>query len=184
MSVGWRPGTIAGVWWRALTSLPDDRGAFMEVWRSTWGDASPGPGPLDIRQANLSRSRPGVLRGLHLHRRQADLWVVLDGRAFIALVDLRPAIAGTGVLSVETVDADPGTAVYLPAGVAHGFYAHDGISLLYFVTSEYDGSDELGFAWHDADAGVPWPDPSPIVSARDTSAPSLAQLLGRLRSER
>jgi dTDP-4-dehydrorhamnose 3,5-epimerase-like enzyme len=55
------------------------------------------------------------------------------------------------------------------------------------VTNEYDGSDELGFAWDDPAVGVPWPavsatsDGRPIVSPRDASNPSLAELVARLR---
>jgi dTDP-4-dehydrorhamnose 3,5-epimerase-like enzyme len=71
--------------------------------------------------------------------------------------------------------------------VAHGFLALESLQLLYLVTNEYDGSDELGFAWNDPTIRVPWPlvratrDGRPIVSNRDASNPSLAELLARLR---
>jgi dTDP-4-dehydrorhamnose 3,5-epimerase len=135
-----------------------------------------------MRQANLSRSDARVLRGLHLHRHQADLWVIAEGHAFVALVDVRPLLAGTGGPRVEALDASPGDTLYLPAGVAHGFYARDPITLVYLVTNEYDGTDELGFAWDDPQAAVPWPDREPILSGRDASAPSLAELIERLRA--
>jgi dTDP-4-dehydrorhamnose 3,5-epimerase len=141
----------------------------------------PGTSRPTMRQVNLSRSEERVLRGLHVHRRQADLWVVADGHPFIALIDLRGAISGTGAVEIETVDARPGDAFYLPAGVAHGFYARDPLTLIYFVTNEYDGTDELGFRWDDPAVAVAWPDPDPIVSERDASAPSLAELLAGLR---
>jgi dTDP-4-dehydrorhamnose 3,5-epimerase len=174
----WSPGRIESVFRRSVTFHPDGRGSFGELWRDSWtaplGDA--------MRQANLSRSAPHVLRGLHYHRRQADLWVVVDGHPFIALVDVRPAVAGSGSPVVETIDAGPGDAFYLPAGVAHGFYARDAITLVYLVTNEYDGSDELGFAWDDPEAAVSWPDRDPILSSRDAAAPSLADLLAELRA--
>ena len=75
----------------------------------------------------------------------------------------------------------PGDAFYLPSGVAHGFYARDPITLIYLVTNECDGSDELGFAWDDPDVAVPWPDRSPILSPRDASAPPLRKLIDSLR---
>ena len=54
-------------------------------------------------QANLSTSAPGVLRGLHFHRRQLDHWIVARGRAFVALVDVRPMLADpTAAPGVET----------------------------------------------------------------------------------
>jgi dTDP-4-dehydrorhamnose 3,5-epimerase len=156
----------------------------MELWRDAWTrDLDPGAGAAAMQQANLSRSAPRVLRGLHVHRRQADLWVVADGHPLVALVDLRPAIAGTGAPVAVTELAAPGEAFYLPAGVAHGFYATDAIALVYLVTNAYDGSDELGFRWDDPDAAIPWTDPDPILSPRDAEAPALGALLARMIAE-
>ena len=76
--------------------------------------------------------------------------------------------------------------VVIPAGVAHGFLALDQLELIYLVTNEFDGSDELGFAWDDPAVGVPWPtvagtpDGRPILSDRDRSNPSLADLVAGL----
>ncbi len=83
----WQSTLIESVLTRSVTFSSDGRGAFGELWRNSWTAG------LDLRftQANLSISRSGVLRGLHFHERQTDLWVVLEGRAFVALVDLRLA---------------------------------------------------------------------------------------------
>lgn len=175
---GWTPGRIPGVLRRSIAFYADERGSFGELWREAWTYPLDGP----MRQANLSRSAAGVLRGLHLHRRQADLWIVTEGRPFIALVDVRPMLAAGSSPLVETIEAGPGDGVYLPPGVAHGFYAREALTLLYLVTTEYDGSDELGFAWDDPTAAIPWPDGEPILSARDATAPNLAALVERLRS--
>jgi dTDP-4-dehydrorhamnose 3,5-epimerase len=141
-------------------------------------------------QANLSTSAAGVLRGLHLHRRQLDYWVVADGRAWVALVDARPLLDGSGARPiVETRELEADATVSIPAGVAHGFLALETLALVYLVTAEYDDTDELGFAWDDPLAAVPWPvvpgqaDGRPILSGRDRSNPSLADLVGRLRAE-
>ena len=75
----------------------------------------------------------------------------------------------------------------IPTGVAHGFLALEPLELVYLVTNEFDGSDELGFAWDDPAVAVPWPavsatpDGNPILSDRDQSNPSLAELVARLR---
>lgn len=172
---GWQRCRLEGVWRRRVQPIADERGSFTELWRWSWTRE------FTARQVNLSRSRPGSLRGMHCHRRQADLWVVLEGHPFVALVDLRPALAGTGPPVSETLEGEPGDALVIPAGVAHGFQAADPISLLYMVSHEYDGSDELGFAWDDPIAALPWPDRRPLLSARDAAAPSLAQLIERLR---
>jgi dTDP-4-dehydrorhamnose 3,5-epimerase len=130
-----------------------------------------------------------VVRGLHLHGRQLDRWVIGTGRAFVALVDVRPMLAGgeTPVVGTRILAADDW--VEIPAGVAHGFMALEPVELVYLVTNEYDGSDEAGFAWDDALAGVPWPLPAPtadgrpILSGRDRSNPPLVTLVERLRRE-
>ena len=178
----------------------DSRGSFREIWRaSAFGPIAPAYASLfgadaptagdaaKFVQANLSSSERGVLRGLHVHRHQLDYWTVLAGKAFIALVDVRPLVRRTGSRAiVETRIMGPDDAVVIPAGVAHGFLAIDPIDLLYMVTNEYDGSDELGFAWDDPEVGVPWPsvatpDGDPILSERDRSNPLLSELLIGLR---
>jgi dTDP-4-dehydrorhamnose 3,5-epimerase len=173
---------LPGVRYGAIERHADDRGSFRELWR-----ANEFPGVTFI-QANLSSSAPGVLRGLHLHRRQDDLWVVADGRAMVALVDVRPLLDRSGTSAVvETRDLGVDDWVLIPTGVAHGFLALDPLQLIYFVTNEYDGSDELGFAWDDPTLAIAWPstgrtpDRRPIVSARDATNPPLADLLVRLR---
>jgi dTDP-4-dehydrorhamnose 3,5-epimerase len=139
-------------------------------------------------QANLSTSVVGALRGLHYHRRQLDRWVVASGRAFVALTDVRPVVAGEGPAVVETRELGPDDWVEIPAGVAHGFLALEPLELIYLVTAEFDDTDELGFAWDDPAVGVPWPtvvpgtvDGRPILSGRDRSNPPLAELVARLR---
>jgi dTDP-4-dehydrorhamnose 3,5-epimerase len=136
----------------------------------------------------MSTSAAGVLRGLHYHRSQLDYWVVSSGRAFVALVDVRPVIAGRGAAVVDTRELVADEWVVIPAGVAHGFLALEPLDMIYLVTNEFDGSDELGFAWDDPAVGVPWPavdatpDGRPILSDRDRSNPSLAELVASLRA--
>jgi len=172
--------TIPGVRFGTVTRHVDPRGSFRELWRA-------GDGPAFV-QANLSSSEPGVLRGLHLHARQVDYWVVARGRAFLALVDVRPLLDGRAdAPAIETRELDADDWVVIPEGVAHGFLALEPLELLYLVTNLYDGTDELGFAWDDPVAAVPWPvsqatgDSHPIVSERDATNPSLLELVARLR---
>ena len=177
---------LPGVRYGHLTSHGDVRGTFTELWRAS----NPAGGPDPFVQANLSTSSRGVLRGLHLHRRQLDYWVIVGGRAFVALVDARGQLGGATATAttapVETRELGLGDWVVIQAGVAHGFLALEALRLLYLVTNEYDGSDELGFAWDDPAVGVPWPvvgtsDGRPIVSERDAANPSLAELVAHLR---
>jgi dTDP-4-dehydrorhamnose 3,5-epimerase len=157
--------TVPGVRYGAVARHADERGAFRELWRASHFGAIPpadagaarGAAP-SFTQANLSSSASGVLRGLHFHRRQLDYWVVASGRAFVALVDIRPMLqSGRTAPLVETRELVADEWVVIPSGVAHGFLAMGPLDLLYLVTNEYDGSDELGFAWDDPAAAVPWP---------------------------
>ncbi len=172
--------TVGGVLRRQVAFTPDSRGRFGELWRESW---TSGLG-LKFRQANLSRSRAGVLRGLHFHRRQTDFWAVLEGTAHVAVVDLRERMRDLNFderprHSIHVIEA--GGAIVIPPGVAHGFWALDDVSLLYLVTEEYDGSDEYGFAWNDALAGVSWPAGAPVLSERDAKAPSMSSAVSRAR---
>jgi dTDP-4-dehydrorhamnose 3,5-epimerase len=171
---------IPGVKWGHVGSHFDERGAFRELWRASSFAGSDQSGSAPARrfvQANLSISQQGVLRGLHYHKKQLDYWVVLDGEVFVVLVDLRNMVSQKLPRPVTKVLTSDDT-VTIPEMVAHGFLAIAPTSLLYFVTIEYDGTDELGLAWDDPELGVSWPDmPTtdrrPIVSARDRRNPSL-----------
>jgi dTDP-4-dehydrorhamnose 3,5-epimerase len=189
------PSALPGVRYGAIARHADGRGAFRELWRaSAFPTLTPpetgapvGSEPRFV-QANVSTSAAGVLRGLHYHRRQLDYWVVGTGRAFVALVDVRPVMAGRGAAVVETRELVADEWVVIPAGVAHGFLALEPLDMIYLVTNEFDGSDELGFAWDDPAVGVPWPavnatpDGRPILSDRDRSNPSLAELVANVRT--
>jgi dTDP-4-dehydrorhamnose 3,5-epimerase len=183
---------IQGVSYRALNRLADPRGSFVEIWRASilgeLTEESAGLPGAQFVQANLSTSAAGVLRGLHYHRRQLDYWTVVSGRALVALVDVRPVLADPAAHAVvELRELGSAETVTIPTGVAHGFLALEPLQLLYLVTNEYDGSDELGFAWDDPAVGVPWPrvastpDGRPILSGRDSSNPSLLELVESLR---
>jgi dTDP-4-dehydrorhamnose 3,5-epimerase len=188
-----QPSTLPGVRYGSVVRHADSRGAFRELWRASSfpalsqaeTGAADGAEPQFV-QANMSSSAAGVLRGLHYHRHQLDYWIVASGKALVALVDVRPVVEGRGRAAVETRELAADDWVVIPAGVAHGFLALEPLELLYLVTNEFDGSDELGFAWDDPAVGVPWPsipgtpDGRPILSDRDRSNPSLAELVESL----
>jgi dTDP-4-dehydrorhamnose 3,5-epimerase len=196
-----RPASaIEGVRYGAIARHADERGSFRELWRASARPGGTGPSgtrpsatgpatddePAPYVQANLSSSTAGVLRGLHLHQRQQDHWLVSAGRALVALVDVRPLLAdpSRGRPIVETRELAEDEWVDIPIGVAHGFLALTALDLIYFVTNEYDGSDEFGFAWDDPQVGVPWPEQGTpfVLSARDRSNPTLMDLVASLRA--
>lgn len=175
MASNWSETDIPGVLRRSTPMMADRRGSFTELWRaSTTEQLSPTP----FVQANLSRSATGVLRGMHFHRRQTDLWMLIEGRAFVAVADLR-RLADEPRPPVATFEMRPGDALLIPELVAHGFHALEPTALVYLVTNEYDGSDELGFAWDDPDAAIPWLITDAIVSDRDRANPTLREAVSQ-----
>src|ERR1044072_5721172 len=99
-------------------------------------------------QANHSHSNANVLRGLHWHRHQSDAWYVMNGHAQAMLADLRTPSDQPAVASVDLIGGEP-KVLYIPPGVAHGFYGVTDVDLIYWVTGYYDASDEFGVAWDD-----------------------------------
>lgn len=155
-----------------LTRSDDVRGSFSETFRQEW---MPRPDPMV--QGNLSRSTPGVFRGLHFHREQADYWVVVAGSVFVALYDLRSGSPSAGrSVTLDLREEDP-AGLYIPPGIAHGFHTEGGCALSYLVDRTFTGEDEHGIAWDDPGLGIDWPFSDPVLSERDRSNPPLAEAL-------
>ena len=152
---------IDGVRTLPLTLHEDERGWFAELVRAS---ALPKP----IKQANLSRSRAGVVRGLHYHERgQDDVFVCLSGTVRVVVLDRT-----TGETFTEDVGDDNRVAIYVPGIHAHGYEALTDCLFMYLVTEEYDAAnpDEHGVPWDDERVRHLWSTTSPILSNRDTSS--------------
>lgn len=156
---------LPGVYVSSLVAAADERGRFSEVFRMTQVGVA-------FVQANLSSSRQGVLRGLHYHQSQADLWLLLEGDIQVGLADLRRRSERPPTAVVELRSDEPAT-LFIPPGIAHGFFARTDVRLFYLVSAEYDGSDEHGIFWDDASLNIPWDTSDPILSPRDRTNPRL-----------
>jgi dTDP-4-dehydrorhamnose 3,5-epimerase len=144
-----------------LAKHEDERGWFAELAR-----ASDLPKP--IKQANLSRSRKGVIRGLHYHEQgQDDLFVCLEGMVRVVVLDRE-----SGEVFTEDIGDDNPVAIYVPGTRAHGYEALSDCLFAYLVTEEYDPAnpDEHSVPWDDDRVRHLWSTSSPILSARDTSS--------------
>jgi dTDP-4-dehydrorhamnose 3,5-epimerase len=118
-----------------------------------------------------------VLRGLHYHHRQVDYWHCAAGCLRVGLVDLRPASPTRGRAQVVELGQERLSAVFIPVGVAHGFYAVTDAMLFYLVDNYYDGTDELGVAWDDPALGLDWGlEGAPVLSERDRRNLRLAEI--------
>ena len=152
---------IDGIKQLPLTLHEDERGWFAELARASGL-------PRPFRQVNLSRSRAGVIRGLHYHERgQDDVFVCLSGMVRVVVLDRT-----TGETFSEDVGDDNRVAIYVPGIHAHGYEALTDALFMYLVTEEYDAADpdENGLPWDDARVRHLWSTSSPILSARDASS--------------
>lgn len=151
----------------------DERGAFRKPFRASAFEA------LGLAERFVevfwSASRRGVVRGLHFQappHAHDKLVHCVHGRVFDAVVDLRrgsPTYGRSAWLELSAVDD---VSLFVPAGLAHGFCAlTDGAVVVYHVTSEHEPSADTGIRWDSA--GIPWPEPAPLVSARDRGFPPL-----------
>jgi dTDP-4-dehydrorhamnose 3,5-epimerase len=157
-----------------LTTHPDDRGTFTELFRQEWGV---GVEPI---QWNIVRSEAGVLRGVHVHPRHTDYLIIVDGEATIGLRDLRRGSATEGKAATIQVDGEQMTGLSIPPGVAHGFLFHTKAMHVYSVSHYWDLADELGCHWADPALEIDWPLEPTLVSPRDAEAGSLSDLLAEL----
>ena len=141
----------------------DERGWFAEIARAS---ALPKP----IRQANLSWSRAGVIRGLHYHERgQDDLFTCLAGMVRVVVLDRM-----SGETFTEDIGDENFVAIYVPGRHAHGYEALTDCLFCYLVTEEYDPAapDENTHPWDDPRVVDLWSTRSPRLSQRDADAGS------------
>lgn len=152
----------------------DDRGFFQESWKAS-SYARHGL-PSVFKQANVSRSVKGVLRGLHYQYRQPQgkLVSVMEGRIFDVAVDIRQASPSFGQWAGVELSAENHRQLYVPAGFAHGFLVLSSSALFhYHCTTEYSAEYDAAIAWNDPDIAVQWPCEPRTISAKDELAPLL-----------
>jgi dTDP-4-dehydrorhamnose 3,5-epimerase len=169
---------IAGLKIAKLREFPDERGIFSEIFRREWFPEV----SWERLQSNRSVSKANVLRGLHYHFRQVDYWYVPNGKIRAALFDLRPSSPTYGAGLTIDMGEENNLGLFIPIGVAHGFYAFTDCTLIYYVNNYYDSSDEFGVAWNDPALGLDWGNKkAPLVSQRDLENPLMANIPDAIR---
>ena len=144
----------------------DERGFFQEYF----AEAKSGLGRHFV-QMNHSRSKPGVVRGLHYQHSpgQGKLVGVIRGRIWDVAVDIRRDSPTRGRhFALELSDANA-RMLWIPPGFAHGFcvLGEEDADVMYLVDQPYNGKTEGGIRWNEPALALPWPVERPIVSARD-----------------
>lgn len=157
----------------------DERGFFIETYHAE-RFATAGIPALFV-QDNHSRSRAGILRGLHyqIHQPQGKLVRVVSGEIFDVAVDLRSISPTFGKWVGHFLSAENKLQLWIPPGFAHGFYVLSGwADVVYKVTDFYARQWERTLLWNDPDLGITWPLPNgelPILSAKDSEGKRLTE---------
>ena len=158
----------------------DERGFFVETFRH--GAMTELGITHEFVQDNHSRSRQGIVRGMHYQSGQAKLVRCARGAILDVVVDIRRGSPDFGRWESFTLDDTDHRQLYVPDGFAHGFCVLSEIAdVTYKVSTYYDAQAESGFAFDDPEVAIEWPDDLELVaSERDRSAPSLAERAGSL----
>jgi dTDP-4-dehydrorhamnose 3,5-epimerase len=155
----------------------DERGFFAE----TYHRQKYAKGGIDtvFVQDNHSRSRQGVLRGMHyqLKNPQAKLVYVVSGEIFDVAVDLRQGSPAFGKWTGTTLSDKNRRQMFIPVGFAHGFCVLSPYAdVIYKCSNLYDPSDDRGLLWNDPDVAIKWPASDPVVSEKDKNLPVLDRI--------
>jgi dTDP-4-dehydrorhamnose 3,5-epimerase len=159
----------------------DDRGLFTRTFDVNVARGA-GLDPSAFVQDSQSRSRQGVLRGLHGRGGvgEAKLVRCAHGAVHDVLVDARPSSPTFGEHQAFRLDDVDFAHLYVPAGFLHGLQAlTDTADVCYRIDREHDPAEDLAVRYDDPDLGIAWPLPVTTISARDAAAGSWAALQTR-----
>ena len=159
----------------------DERGFFLETFQAERYQSLAGISGRFV-QDNHSRSRRGVLRGLHVQKLQPQGKLVraARGEIFDVAADIDPRSATFGRWVGVTLSDTNHRQLWIPPGYAHGFVVISEIAdFEYKCTDYYHPQSETGVIWNDADLGIAWPIADPILSDKDKRLPTLASLASK-----
>ena len=170
--------SIRGVYKIDVKKYGDNRGYFMETYKKT--DFDEAGLVYNFVQDNQSKSKKGVLRGLHFQKKypQSKLVRCIEGEVFDVCVDLRPGSPTYGKWEGVVLSAEKGNQFMIPRGFAHGFLVlSETATFCYKVDEFYHPEDEGGLMYDDPDIGVDWPDVGEILlSEKDKKNLSFKEL--------
>lgn len=177
--------SITGAWEITPRQFPDDRGLFLEAYKSTTFEQAIGH-KLDLKQANTSVSKAGTVRGIHfadVPPSQAKYVMCPRGAVLDFAVDIRVGSPTFGAYDCVLLDDVERRAIYLSEGLGHVFVAlEDDSTVVYMCSAEYAPGREHGINPLCEEIAIPYPkvgrDGQPLqllLSPKDTDAPGLSQ---------
>jgi dTDP-4-dehydrorhamnose 3,5-epimerase len=138
----------------------DERGFFMETWNQAKFEELVTGKPTRFVQDNHSKSKQGILRGLHYQTEntQGKLVRVVSGEVFDVAVDIRKNSPTFGQWVGEYLSAENKRQLWMPEGFAHGFYVtSEEAEFVYKCTDYYNPQAEHSILWNDPEIGIEWP---------------------------
>jgi dTDP-4-dehydrorhamnose 3,5-epimerase len=170
---------VPDAWAFTPRQFPDDRGVFLEWFRADIVSATIGHS-FEIAQSNQSISRKGTVRGVHyadVPPSQAKYVYCAGGAILDVIVDIRAGSPTFGKVDTVKLDDVDRRAVYLSEGLGHAFIAlTDDATVTYLCSTPYAPDREHGINPLDPALNIAWPDDiKPVLSPKDTEAPSLAE---------
>lgn len=145
--------------------------------------AAVGIDPTSFKQENQSRSYQGVVRGLHGRSGAGEAKLVrcANGAVLDVVIDARPGSPSFGQIATFLLDDQVHRQLYIPRGFLHGFQALTAVTdVCYRIDAIHDPSEDLSVRYDDPELAVPWPAPVTVVSERDRTAGSWAELRSKL----
>ncbi len=161
------PTSLAQTYVVETARFKDERGVFVKTFHEkTFRELGL---ETSFPEEYYSVSRKKVLRGLHFQvppHQHTKLVYCVAGSVFDAVLDLREHSHTYGKYETFELDEDSANALYVPPGLAHGFYAlSEKAIMLYKVSTAYSPEHDTGILWNSID--IPWPDTDPVISERD-----------------
>lgn len=156
----------------------DERGFFMETWNQMRFEALVTGKPTIFVQDNHSKSKKGILRGLHYQTKntQGKLVRVISGEVFDVAVDIRKNSSTYGKWVGVYLSAENKRQFWIPEGFAHGFYVTtEEAEFAYKCTDYYNPQAEISIKWDDEKLSIKWPisEEEIVLSKKDQNALSL-----------
>ncbi|GGM74444.1 dTDP-4-dehydrorhamnose 3,5-epimerase [Thermopolyspora flexuosa] len=174
---------LEGVLLFVPTPHHDDRGLFTRTFDTALAEKL---GLEPFVQDSQSRSRRGVIRGMHgrTGRGEAKLVRCARGAVYDVVVDARPDSPTFGQRFSVVLDDEKFLSLYVPPGMLHGFQAlSEEADVCYRIDRPHDPAEDVTVRYDDPELAIPWPLPVTVVSERDRTAGSWAELRARLVGE-
>lgn len=172
--------TIPGLWFIERPVFPDERGFFHEVFRLPELEKKIGFKFTPV-QFSHSCSRPKVIRAIHSEDWNKLVYPV-NGKVFIAIVDLRPDRETFGKVATFFLDQasenSQHQALFISKGLGNSLcvLGETAVDYVYLVDEYWDGTKARGIIWNDPDLAIDWPIKDPIISKRDSQNPTLREV--------